>query len=230
MLLECRHLNYCYPGTSAPVLKDLGFSLDEPGLHALFGPSGVGKTSLAKIITGILQPASGEILADGFQNMLYSHNQERLPGWSGVGRHLERITPAHNNPLKETLVRKFGLAPYLGQRFGQLSLGQRNRINLVRYLVQDFQLLIMDESLANVDEKTRTAILLTIKETFPRAFFLYISHNVVEVARFCRRIWILRDGDKQPQTVGVNGQDMRAMVPVGPQALEKTMLEMMNAA
>jgi ABC-type multidrug transport system ATPase subunit len=231
MRLECQNLFYCYPGTDIPVLRDLCFSLESPGFHALFGPSGVGKTSLAKIVAGLLPPSSGRILSEELQPMLYCHNQERLPGWSGVGRHLERITPPHHYALKESLVAQFGLAPVLAQRFGQLSLGQRNRINLVRYLVQDFQLLIMDESLANVDEKTRAHILVTIKNTFPKAFFLYISHNVVEVARFCQRIWVLRDGDKIPQAVGIDGRDRHELASMeNSQALEKTMLEMMNAA
>ena len=65
MRLECRNIQFCYPGTIMPILDDLSLVLDEPGLHGLFGPSGVGKTSLAKIIAGALQPGSGKILADG---------------------------------------------------------------------------------------------------------------------------------------------------------------------
>ena len=49
-------------------------------------------------------------------------------------------------------------------RFAQLSLGQQNRTNLTRYLLQDFDLLIMDESLANVDELTKEKIILKIKD------------------------------------------------------------------
>ena len=56
-------------------------------------------------------------------------------------------------------------------RYSQLSMGQCNRVNLLRYLLQDFSMLIMDESLANVDEPTRQAILYTIKTTFPEAGF-----------------------------------------------------------
>ncbi len=87
-----------------------------------------------------------------------------------------------------------------GSRFSQLSLGQQNRINLIRYLLQDFDLLIMDESLANVDELTREKIILTIKATFPDRYFLYISHNVVEVSKFCREIVVFRGARKRPRT------------------------------
>lgn len=230
MHLECRDIQFCYPDTARPVLADLSLVLDTPGLHGLFGPSGVGKTSLAKIIAGINPPVGGHIRADGLQTIFYCHNLERLPGWSSVGRHLERITPPHKAALRDRLLRQFGLEDCLGRRFGKLSLGQRNRLNLVRYLVQDLHMLIMDESLANVDENTRGTILTSIKEIFPQVFFLYISHNVIEVARFCNHIWVLRDPEKLPQAVRIQGMDLGAAEAAGPQVLEKTVLEMMNAA
>ena len=230
MQLECRHIDFNYPGTQIPVLRDLSFELSTPGFHALFGPSGVGKTSLAKILAGGLSVASGQIRTDGLATSLYTHNQERLPGWSSVGRHLELVTPGHHIPLKDKLVDKFGLTAHLKQRFNELSLGQQNRINLLRYLVQDFQMLIMDESLANVDEQTRGHIVLSIKATFPEAIFLYISHNVMEVARYCQRIWVLRDIRKSPQAVPILGQDLKTESRANPQELQKIMLEMVNAS
>ncbi len=230
MHLECRDIQFCYPHSADPVLAGLSLVLDQPGLHGLFGPSGVGKTSLARIMAGIIAPESGQIRAEGLRTILYCHNLERLPGWSSVGRHLERVTPSDKVVLKDRLLHVFGLDTCLGRRFGKLSLGQRNRLNLVRYLVQEPQMLIMDESLANVDEHTRGTILTSIKEIFPQVFFLYISHNVVEVARFCSHIWVLRDPEKRPQAVRIQGMDMRTVAAAAPQTLEKTMLEMMNAA
>lgn len=230
MHLECSHIDFHYPGTKIPVLQDLNLKLDVPGFHALFGPSGVGKTSLAKILSGSYRPSTGDIRSIGIDTILYSHNQERLPGWSSVGRHLERITPSGQVELKDELVAKFGLMGHLNQRYNQLSLGQQNRINLLRYLVQDFQVLIMDESLANVDEQTRGEIVMTIKETFSQAIMIYISHNVAEVAKFCRHIWVLRDLQKSPQAFFVQGQDYGAQRDADLPSMQRTMLEMVNAA
>jgi ABC-type nitrate/sulfonate/bicarbonate transport system ATPase subunit len=230
MQLECRHIDFFYPGTQIPVLKDLNLQLSTPGFHALFGPSGVGKTSLAKLMAGSLQLASGRILTDGVTPIFYVHNQERLPGWSHVGRHLELVTPHRNVALKDALVDDFGLSSHLKRRFKELSLGQQNRINLLRYLVQNFQMLIMDESLANVDEQTRGHIILTIKKKFPDAMFLYISHNVMEVARYCQHIWVLRNIRKFPQTVSIQGQDLKSETKENPPDLQRIMLEMVNAS
>lgn len=230
MRVACSHIDFFYPGTRIPVLRDLNLEWDAPGFHAIFGPSGVGKTSLAKLLCGIYIPASGAIRKEGADTVLYTHNQERLPGWASIGRHLTRMTPEGHVRLKDELVDQFGLTPHLNQRFHQLSLGQQNRINLLRYLVQDFQVLVMDESLANVDEQTRGHILLTIKDRFPEVLFIYISHNLTEVARYCHRIWVLRDLQKSPQAVQVGGQNFRMDGNPDPDTLEQAMLEMVHAA
>ncbi len=230
MHINFSHIEFSYPGSRTPVLRDLCLNIDAPGFHALFGPSGVGKTSLARLISGDLSARRGEIHANGLPAILYTHNHERLPGWASIGRHLDRMTPDGATGLKNELVEKFGLSGLLNQRFHQLSLGQQNRTNLLRYLIQDFQMLIMDESLANVDEQTRGRIMVTIKEIFPHAIFLYISHNLSEVARYAHQIWVLRDAAKSPQAVLVQGQNHFASQETDPVALKQTMLEMIHAA
>jgi len=90
--------------------------------------------------------------------------------------------------------------------------------------------LIMDESLANVDERTREKIIFKIKALFPRSYFLYISHNVVEVSKFCREIVVFRNAYKTPQTISVSGQDLLLDRPQEKDRLELTMLEIMNAS
>lgn len=230
MPFECRNITFKYPGAPGYVFQDLSFVFPAPGFNALFGPSGIGKTSLAKIIVGKLAGFSGEIQRDGREPLLYTYNLERLPGWSSVGKHLNRITPADRIGLKDEMAEDFGVQECLVSRFSELSLGQQNRINLIRYLVQDFSLLIMDESLANVDERTRETIILKIKDLFPDTYFLYISHNVVEVSKFCKDIIVFRHAYKNPQAVMVSGQDLHTGGELAKNRLELTMLEIMNAS
>lgn len=230
MHLEVRNLSLKYPNSANHVFKNLSFKMDEPGFNALFGPSGVGKTSLARIITGELDGYQGEISSQGMQTFLYSYNLERLPGWSSVGSHLDKITPSSLRQRREELVSAFGLEALMAQRFSQLSLGQQNRVNLLRYLLQDFHLLIMDESLANVDELTREKIILKIKALYPHAYFLYISHNVVEVSKLCKQIIVLTGGSKQPPSTIIQGQDLKAGHTIDRHKLEHTMLEIVNAS
>jgi ABC-type multidrug transport system ATPase subunit len=229
MLLECKDISFKYPSSNTAVFKSMNYRLAGPGFHALFGPSGVGKTTLAKMMTGHIKDFSGEINRSGIQRVLYTYNLERIPGWFTLGEHLATITPQSKKAKIEDLVTTFGMEAYVDSRFSQLSLGQQNRSNLVRYLLQKFDLLIMDESLANVDEVTKESIVLKIKAAFCDRCFLYISHNVAEVAKFCKQIIVLRGHHKTPQIVSISGQDYSNGQELVKQDLERTMLEIVNA-
>jgi ABC-type multidrug transport system ATPase subunit len=230
MQLVCENMTFRYPGADSAVFEGLAFEMTGPGFNALFGPSGVGKTSIARMLIGELSDFSGQFATRNIDRILYSYNLERLPGWSPVGKHLERISKPEQKARQAQLVDLFGMTPYLGSRFSQLSLGQKNRINLIRYLLQDFQMLIMDESLANVDERTREKIILHIKDLFPDRFFIYISHNIIEVAKFCRDILVLPGPGGKRLPLVVKGQDQQIDQRLEKRHLETTMLEIMNAA
>lgn len=230
MPLICENVAFKYPAAEQPILTDVSFNLSTPGFHSFFGPSGVGKTSLAKIITGDIAGYSGRVATDGLEHLLYSHNKERLPGWSNVDRHLSRVIPPSMLAEKDKLMEIFGLSDCAKSRFDQLSMGQQNRVNLIRYLLQDCDLLIMDESMANVDELTREKIILAIKEMFPKRYFIYISHNAMEVAKFCDSILVFRNSSKSQQTVMIHGCNIGKGETLSPAALDATLLEIMNAA
>jgi ABC-type Mn2+/Zn2+ transport system ATPase subunit len=230
MRLELKKLNYRYPGSGDDVFRQLNCQVTAPGFHALFGPSGVGKTTLAKMIAGDIREFAGEIHLQHINQVLYTYNLERLPGWCCLREHLESITPKSNRQRLADLVDSFGLESCLDSRFAQLSLGQQNRTNLARYLLQDFDLLIMDESLANVDETTKEKIILKIKSLFPERCFLYISHNVVEVSKFCKQILVLRSRYKAPQAVSLQGHDFNGQRVLQNRDLEQSMLEIVNAS
>jgi ABC-type multidrug transport system ATPase subunit len=226
MFLQCSNLRFTYPNSRANVLNKLSFALHEPGFNAVFGPSGAGKTSLARIIAGSIAASEGEIRTEGINQILYSCNLERLPGWATLSQHLDAVALPDKKELRQDLTEVFGLRDLMQAKFSQLSLGQRNRINLLRYLLQDFDLLIMDECLANVDEKLREIIIMHIKQLFPDKMFLCISHNLLEVAKFCKEIVVLREGNSCRV---LHGLDLRQLDIVDKNSLDAVMLQIMNA-
>jgi ABC-type multidrug transport system ATPase subunit len=228
MRLHCSGLNFEYGSSGTRVIDNLSFSLEGPGFHAIFGPSGAGKTSLARLLAA-RDTASGSLTFQNIHRILYAYNLERFPGWVAAGSHLDRVCPTGRDRLKSDLIQIFDLEPVLGSRFARLSMGQQNRMNLLRYLLQDFDLLILDECLANVDEKMRQTILPAIKSLFPDKIFLYISHNLMEVARFCRDILVLcRPGGSGESRV-IRGLDEMSGNTPERSALDRVMLEIMNA-
>lgn len=230
MRLTCNDITFNYPGSGIPVLDKVNCGLTRPGFHSVFGPSGVGKSSFARLIAGAGHfPYQGELRLENIDTILYSYNLERLPGWSSAGSHLSKVVAADKIELKQELIEIFNLSPLLGSRFHQLSMGQQNRVNLIRYLLQDFDLLILDESLANVDEKRRQKIILAIKRLFPGKMFLYISHNLMEVATFCDEIMVFGGGTKGKIYATVEGHNCCDHRKIDKSLRDRKMLEIMNA-
>jgi ABC-type transport system involved in cytochrome bd biosynthesis fused ATPase/permease subunit len=232
MRISCRNLHYTYPGADFSVFSDLNWSIEGPGFFALFGLSGTGKSTLARLITGELSPVKGHIDIQSAGRVLYAHNAERVPGWDTVGAHLRSVTPASKTSLLTTILKDYGMETYLESRFSGLSMGQKNRINLARYLVQEFDLLIADEVLANVDEPTRNHILERLKTLFPQKTFVYISHNALEVARFSQTIHVLPHGS----TAGTNrinkitGLDQQEGMETPEELLQERVYAMLSSA
>ena len=198
MALGVREITFSYPGEGLPLFEGLSFTIEAPGFYSLFGLSGAGKSTLAKILAGLVECGEGEVIGDQ-DGILYTHNEERFPGWETVDAHLREVTPPGAYPVLEEFLQTALNGVDLNVHFKWLSMGQKNRVNLARYLVQDFECLIIDEALSNVDEPTREVILKFLKRRFPSRTFLYISHNVGEVARFSRSIFVLtRPGESRP--------------------------------
>ncbi len=197
MELAAQDISFGYKGAEYPLFYKLNLKIDTPGFYSLFGFSGCGKSTLAKIIAGSLHPTHGKIATQDINTILLCYNTERLPGWLSIGRHLESVLPK-DSFLKDELdnfINTFGLKHLLNKKFFRLSMGQKNRVNLVRYLLQEFDVLICDEALANVDEPSRNWILSVIKDRFcSEKIILYISHNIEEVCFFSKKIFILPSG------------------------------------
>ncbi len=183
-------------------------------IHALLGENGAGKSTLVKVMYGLIQPSGGELQWMGQKIVLAGPSQARTFGIGMVFQHFslfENLTVAENValglPATETLpaiserlqetARVYGLPLDPKRQVWRLSVGERQRIEIVRALMQNPKLLILDEPTAVLtpQEADQLFIVLDRLKAEGRAI-LYISHKLEEVKRLCDTATILRGGKK----------------------------------
>ncbi|MBI2845359.1 MAG: ABC transporter ATP-binding protein [Chloroflexi bacterium] len=186
------------------------FAVQAGEIVGLLGPNGAGKTTTINMLLGLIKPSAGSIFVFGKDlqkarrgilervgfSSAYTSMQSRLSVWEnllvfghyyGLPRPQEKI---------RGLLSEFAMDG-LGQRlYGALSSGQRTRINLVRALLHDPQLLLLDEPTASLDPDIASRVrqfLFSIRDK-RKISMLYTSHNMEEVAQMCDRIIFLHHG------------------------------------
>src|ERR1700742_3375168 len=183
-------------------------------IHALLGENGAGKSTLVKTIYGLIQPSEGEMRWQGKRMVLSGPSEARARGIGMVFQHFslfDNLTVAENVALGldgkesfkdmsarlEQLSRDYGLPLDPRREVWQLSVGERQRIEIVRALMQDPKFLILDEPTAVLtpQEADQLFIVLERLKSEGRAV-LYISHKLEEVKRLCDTATILRGGKK----------------------------------
>jgi molybdate transport system ATP-binding protein len=188
-------------------------SLD--GITALFGPSGGGKSTLLRIISGLERTARGRIQ---FGDELWQETSRAVfmsPHQRGVGyvfqdtrlfphltvegnlRYAEKRSRTASHGIRfEDVVTALDLAPLLSRRSQSLSGGERQRVAIGRTLLTRPRLLLMDEPLAALDARRKAEILPYI-ERLPQAFHvpvIYVTHSIDEVTRLADHMLVLSSG------------------------------------
>ena len=199
-LVDARELSFRYQQATKPVLRDVDLSISHGERILLEGSSGGGKSTLAALLTGLRQPASGSLLLAGLDRQTLGSNWHRLAaeapqfhenhiltGTLGFNLLMGRNWPASEEDLAEAralcedlglgdLLERMpaGLAQTVGETGWQLSHGERSRIFLARALLQKAQLTVLDESFAALDPETLSRCLRT---AFARApTLMVIAH------------------------------------------------------
>ena len=184
-----------------------------PGeIHALLGENGAGKSTLVKILYGSLQPSAGEIRWKGQPVRIPSPSAARKLGIGMVFQHFslfDALTVTENIALAladrtnlaalareiEEVSRAFGLPLNPASRIVDLSVGERQRVEIVRCLLQDPELLIMDEPTSVLTPQEADDLFVTLDRLTARGCaVLYISHRLEEVKQICHHATILRLG------------------------------------
>ena len=211
-LLEINGISKTYPGVIAN--SDISFNINTGEIHALLGENGAGKSTLVKTIYGLVKPDAGKMLLNGNQYIPGSPSEARKAGIAMVFQHFslfEALSVAENislgmesPPNQSKLAKKirsvsnsYGLPLEPGKAVGSLSAGERQRVEIIRCLLQEPKLLIMDEPtsvLTPQEVKILFKTLLKLKSEGKS--ILYISHKLEEIRQLCDTASILRLGEK----------------------------------
>ncbi|HYA72242.1 MAG TPA: ABC transporter ATP-binding protein [Roseiarcus sp.] len=208
--LSLRGITKQFPGCLANDRVDLTVARNE--IHALLGENGAGKSTLVKIIYGVMRPDAGEILWRGESVTMQSPAHARRLGIGMVFQHFslfESLTVAENVALgmndakdranlRERIVeisQKYGLPLSPDQTVHDLSVGERQRIEIVRCLLQNPRLLIMDEPTSVLTPQEVEKLFETLRRlACEGCSILYISHKLEEIRALCGAATIMRLG------------------------------------
>ena len=187
------NVSFTYPKKFSPTLRDVSLKFPADKITALIGESGAGKSTLLKILAGLLQPTAGEI----FWNELPTSRMEENSRLSKISYapqapHLFNAPLRKNFSMFDTLdevnLKKFldelNLSTLDLNSPQKLSRGQLQRLGLIRALLKDTPIILLDEPTAGLDEVTERKVLALIKNFSPRRTIVIATHRaaVIEFA------------------------------------------------
>ncbi|NRR32976.1 ABC transporter ATP-binding protein [Oxalobacteraceae bacterium] len=208
--LALRGISKAYPSVLANDSIDLRVMPGE--IHAVLGENGAGKSTLMKIIYGVTQPTSGEMHWEGEAVRVSSPAHARGLGIGMVFQHFalfETLTVVQNvalslpgKPDLADLARRivavserYGLPVDSGRLAHGLSVGERQRVEIIRCLLQNPRLLIMDEPTSVLTPQAVRTLFTTLRQLADEGCsILYISHKLDEIKELCHRATVLRAG------------------------------------
>jgi simple sugar transport system ATP-binding protein len=209
--LQLRHITKQYPGCLANDAIDLTI---QPGeIHALLGENGAGKSTLMKIIYGVVQPDAGQIIWQGQPLSMRNPAQARSLGIGMVFQHFslfETLTVAQNialamgaaagtpkqlEPKIREVSQRYGMAVEPQRLVHSLSIGERQKVEIIRCLMQDIRLLILDEPTSVLTPQEAQDLFVTLRRLAEEGCsILFISHKLGEVRALCHSATVLRGG------------------------------------
>ncbi len=229
-LLSLQGLTKAYPGVVAN--DQVSFDIGEGEVHALLGENGAGKSTLVKMIYGLVKPDSGTMMLRGQPFAPAEPRAARADGIAMVFQHFslfdalnvaENIALGMENPppmgdlasrIRE-VSETYGLPldPY--RTVGDLSAGERQRVEIIRCLLQDPKLLIMDEPTSVLTPQEVEILFETLNKLRSEGTsILYISHKLEEIRTLCDHATILRLGKNVGECIPAetSARDMAEMM------------------
>lgn len=208
--LKLMGVSKIYPSVIANAEVDLTVMPGE--IHAVLGENGAGKSTLMKIIYGVTRPDAGEIMWEGKQVHIHSPHDARKLGIGMVFQHFalfetltvaenislaldDKVSPAQLAPRIRAVSEQYGLPLDPERLVHSMSVGERQRVEIVRCLLQSPRLLIMDEPTSVLTPDAVLKLFESLRRLASEGVsILYISHKLDEIQALCDKATVLRGG------------------------------------
>lgn len=213
-ILELKGIHYAYhtKDGETQALTDISFGLKEGEFVAIVGPSGCGKSTLLSLISGLITPESGTIrlngkpLKESTTNIGYMLQKDHLFEWRTIyhnvilGLEIQHMLTAKAQEHASQLLDTYGLSQFKDARPSELSGGMRQRAALVRTLVLEPDILLLDEPFSALDYQTRLTVSDDIGQIIRREkkTAILVTHDLSEAISLGDRIIILSN---RPATI-----------------------------
>jgi len=208
-------------------LNGVDINVEEGGFLSVIGPSGCGKTTVFNIIAGLLKPDSGDLFVDGIPTtdlrgrVGYMMQKDLLFPWRTVlqnvtlGLELKNLSPSEVNDQAMDYLSTYGLSGFEHAYPKTLSGGMRQRVALIRTLITNPDILLLDEPFSALDYQTRLyleGVLIEAVEKYKKTVIL-VTHDIDEAVALSRNVTVL---SKRPTVVKANYKiDIQDRTPIG---------------
>ncbi len=198
-LIEFKNINKSFDDLE--VLKDLSFSVTKNDIIGILGPSGVGKSTILKLIAGVIEQSTGELIINA-KKIGYVFQEPRLLPWKTALDNVQLpllvngINKSNAKKKAEYFLNKMGLNGFEEYYPSQLSGGMLQRVSLARAFAIEPDLLLLDEPFSALDLRLKSVLETMLKELLEEnpIPMLYVSHSPEEVVQFANRIFMMFAG------------------------------------
>ena len=226
-IVQVKDLNFYYNGQE--VLTDINLTINHGDFVSIIGPNGGGKTTLIKLLLGLLTPETGTVRINGkspeengavigYVPQTINHNLN-FPASA-----MDVVLMGKYDPKKRLRFRdsrkdrqealqaldKMGMGGYGGRKITDLSGGQRQRVLIARALVTNPEILVLDEPTASLDTKGQTDFFSLLKELNRELTILVVSHDLLIISSYAKSIACVNRRIHYHQAVGTTGELMEA--------------------
>jgi zinc transport system ATP-binding protein len=201
-IVELKNVYFSYNGV--PVLSDINLDIMERDIMAVIGPNGGGKTTLLKIILGLLKPSKGKVLVlgkkpeEGRKRVGYLQQNPGIDLSFPMSAYEAVIMGRYKGPLKRydigdreaayEALELVGMGKMAGRHISMLSGGQLQRVLIARAIARKPELLLMDEPLSNIDAGTQKSVYELFLRLGEKMSVVFVTHDISAISSYVEKV------------------------------------------